>query len=209
MKTVLTWLRFTLVLLILCSCLYPNVVWCVGRVVFPHQAEGSLLRRADGRVIGSELIGQEFSSARYFHGRPSAVGWNAARSGGSNLSPTNPDLVDRIATSVALASELDGLSTATVAADRVFASASGLDPDVTPENALQQAPRVAKATGLAEHDVRALVIRMLEPRLGGLLGTPRANVLKLNLALDSATAVSRVRGERGGHDCERRTPASP
>lgn len=198
MNTVLTQARLALVLLILCSCIYPVVVWALGRAFFPRQAEGSLVRRADGTVIGSELIGQQFTSARYFHGRPSAVGWNAALSGGSNLAMTNPELVKRMAASITAASMLDGLATTTIAVDRVFASGSGLDPDVTPGNARQQIARVAKARGLAEAPLRALVERAVEPPLAGLVGPVRVNVLKLNLLLDTVATSSPDAATRGG-----------
>src|SRR4051812_48902315 len=118
MKTLLMQVRLLLVLLILCCGIYPAVVWAAGRALFSHQAEGSLVRDSHGVIIGSELLGQEFTSPRYFHSRPSAVAWNASGSGGSNLGPTNSVLVSRIADSITSATELDGVTTATVAADR-------------------------------------------------------------------------------------------
>jgi potassium-transporting ATPase KdpC subunit len=198
MKThVLIQLRLVLVLLVLCCGLYPAVVRTVGRIVFPRQAEGSLLRRDDGTVLGAELLGQRFASPAYFHGRPSAVAWNASGSGGSNLAPTNPALVSRVVDSVIAAGQLDRLTTATVAADRIYASGSGLDPDITPENARQQVERVAKARGLADAYLSAIVARNVTPPLLGFLGPPHVNVLRLNLALDTEAPILGQPAERG------------
>ncbi|HEX6641828.1 MAG TPA: potassium-transporting ATPase subunit C [Thermoanaerobaculia bacterium] len=155
--------RTTLVLLVLVSGIYPAAVRAIGQVAFPHQANGSLVVR-DGRVIGSSLIAQPFTSDRYFHPRPSAVDYNAQASGGSNLGPTSKKLRDR--------------------ADRRSSSASGLDPHITPEDALSQAARVARARGVDEARIRALIESHTEHRFLGIYGEPRVNVLLLNLALD-------------------------
>src|SRR5579859_7792737 len=177
---------------------YPLAITAVAGVIFPKQAEGSLIER-DGKVVGSALIGQEFRSDKYFHGRPSATTapdpndptktvaapYNAANSGGSNLGPTSKALNDRVK------EDVDKLKaenpSASVPVDLVTTSGSGLDPDISPEAALFQVPRVAKARGLPEDRVRQLVTDNSQGRLGGLLGEPRVNVLALNLALDATS----------------------
>jgi potassium-transporting ATPase KdpC subunit len=168
-------------------------------VIFPKQAQGSLIER-DGKVIGSALIGQEFKDDKYFHGRPSATSapdpsdssktvpapYNAANSGGSNLGPTSKALNDRIKDDVEKLKAEN--PSASVPLDLVTTSASGLDPDISPEAALFQVPRVAKARNMPEDQVRQLVADDSQGRLAGLLGEPRVNVLALNLALDGASA---------------------
>jgi K+-transporting ATPase ATPase C chain len=176
---------------------YPLAVTGIAAVLFPYQAQGSLVER-DGQVVGSVLIGQEFKEDRYFHGRPSATvapdpadasktipaPYNAANSGGSNLGPTSKALADRLSEDVAkLKAENPA---AAIPVDLVTTSGSGLDPDVSPEGALFQVPRVAKARGVPEEQIRKLVTASVQPPLGGVLGEPRVNVLKLNLALDAA-----------------------
>jgi len=177
---------------------YPLAVTGVAQLLFPYQANGSLETR-DGRVIGSALIGQSFASDRYFHGRPSATvdadpadpartvpaPYNAAASGGSNLGPTNQALIDRVRQD---AGRLRAQGPGAIPADLVAASASGLDPDVTPAAALFQVPRVARARGLPEERVRQLVLAQVQDRTLGLIGEPHVNVLQLNLALDRLAA---------------------
>ena len=180
-------LRLSLALLIICGGVYPAVVTLVGQVAFNRQANGSLVTRSDGTVIGSELIAQPFAADSYFHPRPSSAGtdgYNAAASSGSNLGPTNKILTDRVA---AAASDLvAGDPTLTkFPADLLTTSGSGLDPDISIAAAMAQVPRVAKARSLSEAAVTAVVNeRAVGPELG-IFGTRRVNVLLLNLALDA------------------------
>jgi K+-transporting ATPase ATPase C chain len=178
----------TLVLAVVCCGLYPLVVWGLGQALFPHKANGSLVVDAQGTIRGSRLLGQQFSADKYFHGRPSAAGngYDATSSGGSNLGPTSQKLRDSIAQNISDYRIQNDLTTnAPVPADAVTASGSGLDPHISPENARLQAPRVAKARGLAVDKVQALIERHIDSADLGVLGEPGVNVLELNLALDA------------------------
>src|SRR5450631_90631 len=196
-------IRPAIVLLVLLTLItglaYPLAMTAIAGVIFPKQAQGSLIGR-DGKVVGSALIGQVFKDDKYFHGRPSATSapdpadasktvsapYNAANSGGSNLGPTSKALNDRIKEDVdkLKAENPQGV----VPVDLVTTSGSGLDPDISPEAALFQVPRVAKVRNLPEAPIRQLVTQNTSGRLAGLLGEPRVNVLALNLALDRAAA---------------------
>jgi potassium-transporting ATPase KdpC subunit len=187
------------VMTVITGIIYPLAMTGIAQAVFPYQANGSLIEKG-GKVIGSALIGQNFSSDKYFHGRPSATTapdpndasktvpapYNAANSGGSNLGPTPKTLVDRVKEDAEkLAAENPNTP---IPADLVTTSASGLDPDVTPPGALFQVPRVAKARGLPENKVRQLVQEHISGRFLGIIGEPHVNVLQLNLALDALKA---------------------
>jgi potassium-transporting ATPase KdpC subunit len=176
-------------LTVITGVLYPLAVTFVAQGVFPAQANGSFLVR-QGQVVGSALIGQPFSDARYFWGRPSATApfpYNAAASAGSNLGPTSRELMEAVRARVAALHAADPANAAAIPVDLVTASGSGLDPEISVAAALYQVPRVARARGLAEEAVRQLVARHTAGRQFGILGEPRVNVLELNLALDSST----------------------
>ncbi len=175
--------RMTLALTLLTGLLYPGLVTAACQVLFPSQANGSLLTRG-GATIGSALIGQEFARPEYFHSRPSAVAYDASLSGGSNLGPTSQKLLDRVKTSVdsARAAGLPG----PLPPDLVTTSASGLDPHISPANAALQLPRVARARAIDPAALARLVEQHSESRDLGFLGEPRVNVLLLNMALDKA-----------------------
>lgn len=182
-------LMMLLVLTVLTGVMYPLAVTGLAHLLFPTQANGSLMTR-DGKVIGSELIGQYFDEPQYFWGRPSATApypYNAAASSGSNLGPTNPVLIEAVKTRVAALRAADPGNEAPVPVDLVTTSGSGLDPHISPAAALYQAHRVARVRGVQESQVKDLVALHTEERQFGLLGEPRVNVLKLNLALDALT----------------------
>ena len=175
---------FTAVMMALLGGAYHGVIWGIARAAFPQQAEGSLIRRADGTIVGSRLLAQGFTRDAYFRPRPSAADYNAAAAGGSNLGPSNPDHRQAVRERLAAVEEREGVAAGRVPAEAVTESGSGLDPHISPESALLQVPRVAKARGVPEALVAMAVTHATETRQFGFLGAPRVNVLELNLALD-------------------------
>ena len=172
-----------LIFTVITGVIYPLVVTGVAQVVFPHQANGSLIN-IGGKTYGSELIGQQFSDPKYFWGRPSAAGYNAAASSGSNYGPMNPDLLKAVQARVDALKAADPTNTLPIPVDLVTSSASGLDPNISVAAALYQVYRVAQARGLSDDAVKSLVAKYTEGRQFGILGEERVNVLLLNLALD-------------------------
>jgi K+-transporting ATPase ATPase C chain len=177
----------TVVFIVITGLIYPGVVTGLARVLFPSQSAGSLVT-SNGQVIGSSLIGQQFTQPWYFHPRPSAAGsgYDATASGGTNKGPTDRKLADTLIAGAIAQAESSGVPKGKVPADMATSSASGLDPHISPANALFQVARVAAARGVDSSQVRELVQRHIEGRQLGFLGEPRVNVLELNLALDSA-----------------------
>lgn len=182
-----TALIFLILLTVLTGLIYPFLVTALAQIIFPFQANGSLIHR-QGEIIGSELIGQSFSDAKYFWSRPSATTpfpYNAAASSGSNLGPTNPALFDSIKKRIDALHQVDTNNSLAVPVDLITASASGLDPHISPAAAYYQVPRVAQARHLPAETIQQLVDKNIENRQWGFLGEARVNVLKLNLALDA------------------------
>jgi len=180
----------TLVLTVLTGLVYPLVVTGLAQVLFHHQANGSLIG-VNGKIVGSELIGQKFTRPEYFHGRPSAAGdgYDAANSGATNFGPTNQHLVDRVRDDVKKFRQENPTYTGPIPADLLTTSASGLDPHISPESAFVQVDRVAKARGVTSDAVRQAVEKHVEGRQFGIFGEPRVNVLALNLDLDQTFGV--------------------
>ena len=180
----------TFILTIITGILYPLAVTGIAQTIFHKQANGSLIER-DGKVIGSEIIGQNFTKPEYFHPRPSQNSYDAANSGGSNLGPTNPALADRLKKDAETFRKDNPDYTGPIPADAITASGSGLAPEISPANAIAQAARVAKTRGASTDAVQNLVAINTKQRDLGVLGEPRVNVLKLNMALDQAYPVKR------------------
>lgn len=181
----------TIIFAIICCGIYPLAVWGASQLLFPHQANGSLIKSKDGKILGSELLGQSFSSDKYFHPRPSAAGsgYDAANSSGTNLGPTSQKLMDSVKAAIEQYRKENNLPADTlIPADAVTSSGSGLDPHISVKNASLQIARVAKARSLGEDKVRDLVSQNTDGRSMGIFGEAGVNVLKLNLALDGAAA---------------------
>ena len=186
MKQIVVAIKATIVLTVLTGVIYPLAVWGLAKAIFPRQSEGSLIE-SNGKVVGSELIGQRFTKPEYFHGRPSAAGndgYDGLSSGGPNFGPTNQKLIDRVRDDASKFRLENPSFSGPIPADIVTASGSGLDPDISPEAAEAQAPRVAAARGIPVEKVRALIAANTQGRQWGVFGEPRVNVLQLNLALD-------------------------
>jgi len=193
MKQLIIAIRVTLAFTILTGVAYPLLVTGVAKAIFPRQANGSLIQ-ANGKTIGSELIGQRFTRPEYFHGRPSAAGsdgYDGLASGGSTLGPTNQHLVDRVQGDLKKFREENPSFTGPIPADLLTASGSGLDPEISPASADAQVARVAAARGMTADALRQMVAANTEGRQFGILGEPRVNVLKLNLALDQAAPIKK------------------
>jgi potassium-transporting ATPase KdpC subunit len=199
-RAFITALLATAVLTILTGIIYPLAIWAISQTVFPAQANGSLIV-AGNKVVGSRLIGQNFSSAKYFQSRPSAAGdkgYDAANSGGSNLAPTNKALIDAIKLRLKNVVESNpGVDPHQVPVDLVTASGSGLDPEISPAAAELQVSRVAHARGISEDQVRQLIAENTRPRSVGIFGEPGVNVLMLNLALDRITGSHGASAAKG------------
>ncbi|MGA7393894.1 MAG: K(+)-transporting ATPase subunit C [Terrimicrobiaceae bacterium] len=191
-KEILTAIRATFLFAVILCGIFPLIIFGAGQLFFPRQANGSLIESRDRRIIGSELLGQNFAGAKYFHPRPSAAGANgydAASSSGSNLGPTSQKLIEAVKQRVETYRAENGLTAdALVPGDAVTASGSGLDPHISVQNAALQAPRVAKERSLSLDAVKAEIAKATDGRSLGILGEPGVNVLKLNIALDNLAA---------------------
>lgn len=182
--------RTSLLMILLCGLVYPLVSTGVAQVLFPQQANGSMLRDAEGRGVGSELIGQFFANPAFFQGRVSSVDYNGAGSGSSNYAPSNPALIQRIKDSItAWQKQNPGVPISQVPVDLITNSGSGLDPHISPQAAQVQIPRISGLTGIAQDRLKTLVQEQTEGRSAGVFGEPRVNVLKLNLALEALTKI--------------------
>ena len=193
LRHLVTSMLYTAVTVVALGLIYPLAVWALGTVLFHHQAGGSLVVDKSGKVIGSELVGQNWTRPRYFQGRPSAAGkgYDPTSTGGTNFGPSSKKLIDATKSTIAALKKANPDATGPIPMDLVTSSASGIDPDVSPDGAYYQVPRVAKARGLAPGAVRALVTAHVVQRQFGLLGEPRVNVLELNRALDAQGAASK------------------
>lgn len=186
-----TSIRMTIVSVILLGLIYPFVMTGIAQVIFPNQANGSLVR-VNGRVVGSDIIGQLWTKPRYFHGRPSAAGkgYDPTQTGGTNLAPTSKKLIDATKATIAQVEKENPAQSGPPPMDLITSSASGVDPDISPDGAYYQAARVAQARGMPVNQVDELIAKHVQGRTFGFLGEPRVNVMALNLALDETRPVS-------------------
>lgn len=193
LRHLVTSVIYTVVTVIALGIVYPVVIWGIGTLLFHHQAEGSLIFDKAGTVIGSELVGQNFTKPQYFQGRPSAAGkgYDPTQTGGTNFGPTSKKLIESTKSTIAALKKANPDATVPIPMDLVTSSASGIDPDISPEGAYYQVPRVAKARGMTVAAVNAIVAAHITPRQFGLLGEPRVNVLNLNRALDAQGAPTK------------------
>ena len=193
LRHVTTSVLFTIVTVVALGLIYPLLIWALGSVLFHHQAGGSLIVDKSGKVIGSELVGQSWAKPQYFQGRPSAAGkgYDPTSTGGTNLGPTSKKLIDATKSTIAALKKANPGATGPIPMDLVTSSASGIDPDISPQGAYYQVPRVAKARGMQAGAVRALVTAHVARRQFGFLGEPRVNVLELNRALDAQGATTK------------------
>ena len=189
-------LLFTIVMMVLLGGGYHVVLWAIGRAVFPSQSEGSLIRRADGTIVGSRLIAQKFTRPEYFQPRPSGVDYNAASTGGTNYGPSNADHLKAVQERLDAVTKQEGVTAGQVPSEMVTASGGGMDPHVPPSAAELQATRVASTRGVPIERVRALIHAHTEPPALGFLGRARVNVLELNLALDETLGTVKAAAGR-------------
>lgn len=191
-------LRATVVSIVLLGCIYPFAMTGLAQIAFPHQANGDFVT-VNGKIVGSDIIGQSWTESKYFHGRPSAAGRNGydpTSTSGTNLGPTSKKLIGLTKAIIAALGRENPHARGPIPIDLVTTSASGIDPDISPAGAYYQAPRIADARGMTAAAVDAIIARNIRRRTWGILGEPRVNVLELNLALDAAAPVSAVRARR-------------
>jgi potassium-transporting ATPase KdpC subunit len=193
LRHLVTSVLYTVVSVVALGLIYPLLIWGIGTVLFHHQAQGSLVFDKNGKLIGSELVGQNWTKPQYFQGRPSAAGkgYDPTQTGGTNFGPTSKKLIDGTKSTIAALKKANPDAVGPVPMDLVTSSASGIDPDISPEGAYYQAPRVAKARGIPGERVRGLIAAHITPRQFGLLGEPRVNVFELNRALDAQGAPTK------------------
>jgi potassium-transporting ATPase KdpC subunit len=193
LRHLVTSVLYTVVSVVALGLIYPVVIWGIGTLLFHHQAQGSLVLDKNGKLIGSALVGQNWTKPQYFQGRPSAAGkgYDPTQTGGTNFGPTSKKLIDATKSTITTLKKANPDATGPVPMDLVTSSASGIDPDISPEGAYYQAPRVAKARGMQVERVRSLIAAHITPRQFGLLGEPRVNVFELNRALDAQGAPTK------------------